>query len=259
MTRKYIVLGLISACFEPVVSGQGKDLKAITPRTRTKTKAVSSLARKHARNERGFTFVQLLFVVAIVLILSALALPSFLNSSRPMRMRNDANALADLIVMARMRAATEFSRTQVYCTPSPASGPAFCQLKSLAYPGTGSYTAETQTVYLSPGVSFGIPSTITTSVPNQTSGAYQGDAQQYTPIAASNTAHPVIVFNSRGLPIDPNGGTIVTGDYALYLKDTAGSYYAVSVNLTGRPALYSFANGAFSCLRTSDAAACGGN
>jgi type II secretory pathway pseudopilin PulG len=218
-----------------------------------------------AQNERGFTLIQLLFVVAIVIVLSAIAVPSFLNSSRPMRIRNDANALADLVTMARMRAATEFSHAEVYCTPAPASGPANCQLRSLPYPGTGSWIYEPQTVYLSSGVSFGIPTSITTPVPNQTStGAYQGDAQQYTPLAAANTANPVIVFNSRGLPVDPTGttgtnGTVPTADYVFYLKDTAGNYYAVAANLTGRPALYTYANGVFTCLRTSDAAPCGTN
>jgi Tfp pilus assembly protein FimT len=186
------------------------------------------------------------------MILAIMAVPSFLNSSRPMRIRNDANALANLIVMTRMRAATEFARTQVYCTPSPTSGPALCQMRSMQFtttPATGTWVYEPQKVYLSPGVSFGYPSTITTYLPNQTSGAFQGDAAQYTPIAATNTTNPVINFNSRGLPIDPNGGSTLTADYALYLKDPAGNYYAVGVNLTGRPDVYSFAGSAFSVLR----------
>lgn len=226
-------------------------LNATAMRTRSKAKIASSFARKRAHNACGFTLMQLLFVVAIVVILTAMAVPSFLNSSRPMRIRNDANALANMIVMARMRAATEFTRTEVYCTPSPTSGPALCQMRSLQFtttPATGTWNLEPQTVYLSPGVRFGIPSSITTYLPNQGT-AYQGDAAQYTPLASSNTTNPVIIFNSRGLPIDPNGGSTLTSDYALYLTDQTGNYYAISVNLTGRPDLYSFANGVFTLLQ----------
>lgn len=226
-------------------------LNATAIRTRTKAKPTPSFAGERARNARGFTMIQLLIVVAVVVVLAAMAIPSFLNSSRPMRIRNDANALANLIVMARMRAATEFSRTEIYCTPTPTSGPALCQMKSLQFtttPSTGTWNSEPQTVYLSPGVSFGAPSSITTYLPNQGT-AYQGDAAQYTPLAAANTSNPVIIFNSRGLPIDPNGGSTLTADYALYLKDQTGSYYAISVNLTGRPDLYSFANGVFTLLQ----------
>lgn len=191
--------------------------------------------------------MQLIFVVAIVMILTVIAVPSFLNSSRPMRIRNDANALANLVVMARMRAATEFSRVQVYCTLAPTSGPGFCRLRSTAFPNTANWVTEPQVVYLSPGVSFGIPSSITTALPNQSStGAYQGDQAQNTP-SATNT--PVIIFNSRGLPVDALNGTALTADYALYLHDQTGTYYAVAVNMTGRPDLYSFASGAFSLLR----------
>ncbi len=197
--------------------------------------------------------IQLLVVVAIVIVVAGIAVPSFLNSARPMRLRNDAHALANLITMGRMRASTEFAHVRLYCTPAPTSGQGFCQLQSLSFAAsntacTGSttptWTNELQSVYLSQGVSFGIPPTINGAVLNQTSGAYQGDVQQYTAGgASSNTTNPVIVFNSRGLPVDPTnvactGGTVITPDYVLYLKDPSNNYYALSVNQTGHSTLY---------------------
>ncbi len=198
-----------------------------------------------AYGQRGFSMVQLIFVVAIVLVMSAIALPNFLNSSRPFRMRNDANAIADLVTMARMRAATQFAQVQLMCDLT--SSPGTCRLRSLQYPpSSNTWVDEPQKIYLSQGVRFGIPSTITTYLPNQTTAAYQGDSAQYTPLNVTDTTTPVIIFNSRGLPIDINGK--LNPDYALYLVDQTGHYLAVSVNLTGRPAIYQFSNGVFSVL-----------
>jgi Tfp pilus assembly protein FimT len=174
----------------------------------------------------------MLFVVAIVVTVAAIAVPSILNSTRPMRLRNDAHALANLVTMARMRAATEFAHVEISCFTT--ATPAYCQLQSYGFNGT-QWISEAQKVYLSAGVSFGIPATINTKVTNQ-SVAYQGDAAENTPTVTTN---PIILFNSRGLPIDPTGATTnPTYDYALYLKDTTNNYYAVSVNQTGHPSLY---------------------
>jgi prepilin-type N-terminal cleavage/methylation domain-containing protein len=197
------------------------------------TEMFGSFARR-SRTQRGFSLLQLLFVVAIVGIISAIALPSFVNTSRPYRLRNDAHALASLITMARMRASVEFAHVEVSCTTN--TTPATCILESSQFPNATSFVvgSEPQKIYLSSGVSFGIPTTITTPVRNQ-GVAYQGDLPQNTP---TTTNTPVIVFNSRGLPVDALTGLIPTSDYVLYLKDTTGNYYAVSVNQTGHPSLY---------------------
>jgi len=237
-------------------------------RLRTSTRRPAGFDCNSVRSQRGFSLIQMLVVISIMIVVAGIAVPSFLNASRPNRLRNDAHSLANLITMARMRASTEFAHVRVYCTPSPASGPAYCQLQSMAFnPPSGCTTtypaanscwtpdpappAVPQMVYLSQGVSFGIPTTITTAVLNQPTGscplgsssAYQGDAQQYIPCASASTNNPLIVFSSRGLPVDPTGssgtnGTVPTPDYALYLKDVSGNYYAVSVNQTGHPSLY---------------------
>ena len=180
----------------------------------------------------GFSLLELLTVIAVISVTAAIAVPSFLSSSRPMRLRNDAHALANLITMARMRASTEFAHVEVACTTNVT--PAYCILESSQFPNPTSFIvgSEQQKIYLSTGVSFAIPPAINTNVSNQTV-AYQGDAAQNTPTVTTN---PVIPFNSRGLPVDAATGGISTADYALYLTDTAGNYYAVTVNQTGHPA-----------------------
>lgn len=213
----------------------------------TKATVHPKAANAGTNNARGFTLLQLVVVVAIVVVITAVAVPSFISFSRPNRLRNDANALVSMITMARMRASSEFAHVQVICTPAPTSGPAFCQLQSKPFNGT-TWNSDNQTVYLSPGVSFGIPASTAVSAypPGQSSGAYQGDATQYTPIATSNTTTPVILFNSRGIPIDTVSFQ-PTPDYAFYLKDQVGSYIAVAVNLAGRPDVYAFGNDMAAC------------
>lgn len=232
-------------------------MRTFIMRGRAKAK-VPGLALRNVCDARGFSLIELLFVVAIVVILSAIALPSFLNSSRPFRLRNDANGLVNLVTMARMRAATTFSRVRLNCTTSPA--PATCKLESMQYtstPATGVWVFEPGQTYLSAGVSFGFPPSMTSGfLPNQSVAASQGNAQQNTPTVTTN---PLMVFNSRGLPVDPTiglttSGTVLTPDYALYLTDQTGKYMAVSVNMTGRPSLYTYGmNGA---LCTVPAAPC---
>jgi type II secretory pathway pseudopilin PulG len=196
----------------------------------------------------GFTLVQTMVVASIVILVSAIAVPSFVNSTRPGQIRNDARTLASLVTMARMRASTEFAHVQLYCTLAPASGPPNCQLQSMGF-NAATWTAEPQTIYLSKGVSFGIPATITTPVKNQTTGAYQGNQAQNTPTA---TANPTIIFNTRGLPVDVATGKIFAPDYALYLTDNAGHYYAVTVNQTGHPSVYRWASATLAFINLSE-------
>jgi type II secretory pathway pseudopilin PulG len=224
-------------------------VKAIIIRRRTKTEAAASLVPMHvpmhARDASGFSLMQLLVVVAIFVVVAGIAAPHFLSSVQPVRIRNDANAIANLVVMARMRASTEFAHVEVLCTTN--TTPATCVLESSAFPNPTSFTAnsELQKIYLSSGVSFGIPASITGYLPNQSSAstAYQGDAAQGV------TTTPAIPFNSRGLPVDVATGVTPTADYALYLTDVTGHYYAIVVNLTGRPDIYQYANGVFTLLQ----------
>lgn len=230
---------------EPGTTGQGERVKATIIRRRSKTEAATGRVAMRPHDARGFSLMQLLVVVAIFVVVAGIAAPHLLTSVQPVRIRNDANALANLVVMARMRASTEFAHVEVLCTTNVT--PAYCVLESSAFPNPTTFTAnsEPQKIYLSSGVSFGIPSTLTGYLPNQSSAAYQGDAAENTP---SVTTTPIIPFNSRGLPVDQATGLAMTADYALYLTDVTGHYYAVAVNLTGRPDLYQYNSGVFTLL-----------
>lgn len=215
-------------------------------RLRSSTRRPARFDRDSIRRQGGFTLIQMLVVVAIFVIVAGMAVPSFMHSAQPMRLRNDAHALANLISMARMRATTEFAHVEVLCTTNVT--PAYCVLESSQYPNPNTFVvnSELQKIYLSQGVTFGIPSTINTNVLNQ-SAAYQGDS------AEGVTTTPSIPFNSRGLPVDyATGTTAGQGDYAFYLKDPTNNYYAVSVNATGHPTLYQWNSTALAFTRMQE-------
>src|SRR5262249_12974364 len=154
--------------------------------------------------------------------------PSIARTARNSRLRNDARGLAGQIMMARMRAAETFGRTQIACTISGNS----CKTQLEGY-GSGSFTDESngQVQILSAGNSFGIPAGVSSGVGGQ-SGA--------TPTQSAN-----IIFNSRGVPIDNSGAAV--SNYALYLKgDSANSaYIAISVDLSGRATLWNYTGSSF--------------
>lgn len=177
--------------------------------------------------EAGFTLLELLVVVVIGTILTVLAIPSYSALTATYRIRKDADSIASLANMARMRAASDFARAQLSCSTSTSS----CSLLIWPY-GASSGTAETQqTVVLSSGVSFGIPSGITAGAGGQSGEVpYQGSRVQ--------TIANSMFFNSRGQPIANNTVGTATTDFAIYLLGKDGASMAVAVDASGRPVVY---------------------
>jgi Tfp pilus assembly protein FimT len=167
----------------------------------------------------------LLVVVAIVTAIIAVATPQLSSFNRAYKIRNDADSIANLINLARMRAAATFSRVEVSCSTTTNQ----CSLQTQAYKST-TWVADSnqQTVNLSSGVSFGIPSGLTVGAGNQSAGPYQGSQAQSVSYA--------MIFNSRGLPIG-NNGTAVT-DYAFYLVGPNNVSLAIAVDGAGKAYVY---------------------
>src|SRR2546425_759614 len=173
------------------------------------------LKRTHMRNtpyrehcHRGFSIIELMIVVVVGIILTAMAIPTFRTIQRNLRTGGDARDINGEIVLAKMGAASDFTKARVY---ADLSGQTF-HIDVWDKSGSGSWGIEGGTQPLSQDVTWGYGSL--SSPPSGT--------------AITNTA--CIVFNSRGIPVDSTGTPTANGVF--YITD-GSSVYSVTVSATG--------------------------
>jgi Tfp pilus assembly protein FimT len=205
--------------------------------------------KRTAQNKRhaGFSTLEMLIVVGLSVILTAIAVPSFNSISRSLRVSGDLRSLNGLLAQAKMRAASDFTHARVYADLSgnayqlqvwfkAGNGGAGCWVAD-ADPNRTSPTCLTYntghpsgTLFtLSQGNTFGFGSLTTGPTPGQT------PIGQATPCldnanSTLGTTTACIVFNSRGTPINSTGAPLATG--AFYV--TNGTVVdGVTVSATG--------------------------
>jgi type II secretory pathway pseudopilin PulG len=187
---------------------------------------MSALAR-----QQGYTLIDTLVVVGLISLVSAIALPMTGSALSGQRFKGDAQALNNLVGLAKMRASAGFTRARVRANTLDNT------FVLERWDKTGAaWVSEGATESLFRGVRFGfgaIPTpppdtqdTIAQSPPCRV-GILPGSA------VIGNTA--CIVFNSRGLPIDGDG--VLFGGHALYLTDGT-AVQATTVTATPRIRLW---------------------
>jgi prepilin-type N-terminal cleavage/methylation domain-containing protein len=177
------------------------------------------------QREHGFSIVELLFVVAIAAIMAVIAIPNVFKTQEDMRLKGDGRAIAQMVGLAKMRAAAKFSRARLFVDFG--AGNFFLQYfdKTTA---TCCWITEGAQTLLSPGVSFGF-GILAAPPPNTQPAIQQSPAcTDGAGTAIANTA--CIVFNSRGIPINPLNGAALGGN-AIYLTDGVG-VFATTVTAT---------------------------
>lgn len=100
-----------------------QDYKASSKRVGSGTRADLAVARGGGRTygyERGFTITELMIVVAIIGVLTAVASPSILRTLANIRMRSSVKEIASELQLARLKAITQNTNVTVcFYGPSP--------------------------------------------------------------------------------------------------------------------------------------------
>ncbi|OFW43447.1 MAG: hypothetical protein A3J28_10365 [Acidobacteria bacterium RIFCSPLOWO2_12_FULL_60_22] len=191
--------------------------------------------------QRGFSLIELLIVVVVSLIATAMAAPSFVSTLRNYRISGDGRDLNGEILTAKMRAASNFTMARVYADTSANTFRIETWDKANeCWKTEGAADCTTQlSNSLSGGVSFGYGSL---GSPPAGTQATIGQALPCKPGATSVppgndptggsdiTSTACIMFNSRGIPVDNSRAPFA--DNALYITDT-NAVYGVTISATG--------------------------
>jgi Tfp pilus assembly protein FimT len=199
---------------------------------------------------RGFSTLELVMVLSVGIVLTAMAVPGMRTALQSYRSLGDARSLTDAVSMAKMRAAADFTESRVYADTSlnhyrvetwsipalPTGSASKCwvtdgdQYCSAQYSSPNTPPSNS----LSSGISFGYgsissPPSGTQSTIGQ-AAACQSDAEKTAGSVGDVANSACIVFNSRGIPVDYTMAP--TSSDALYLTDNS-SAYGVTVLATG--------------------------
>lgn len=187
------------------------------------------MAQARSAREQGFTLVQMLVVLSVAGILSAIAIPFTANTFALFRLGGDARSLRNGVSMTKMRAASDFTLARFYV--NLAGGTHHVEIwQKVGPPG---WVAEGGTTYLSSNDSFGFGGA---AVPPPDAPAPIGQAPPCLDNAGTAIAGTAcVIFNSRGIPVDGTGAP--TGADAIYITDGA-SLYGVTVSASGQLRLW---------------------
>jgi Tfp pilus assembly protein FimT len=209
------------------------------------SKRTAERMKRDAGNKRqaGFSTLELLVVVAMSLIITAIAIPGFLKTSAYLRAVGDLRALNGLAAQAKMRAAADFTRARLF---ADLNGNTY-QLQVWNKAGgcwvadgdvtntciTYSQSAPSGTVIaLSQGDTFDFGSLSSGPTPGQATIQQAGTCKKDNGNSPVNGS-ACILFSSRGVPIDPTSYAPISTD-ALYVKNAnLGMVYAVTVSSSG--------------------------
>lgn len=179
-----------------------------------------------SKHMRGFTVSEVLITLLVIMVLSAIAIPSIQSVVQSYRTAESARGIASQLSLARMRAASAFKQTELNCSSTTNS----CQVQvcsAASNPCAGFSPTAESTFFLPTGISFGYGN-ISTAAGTQT--------------AIANNLQ--MIFNSRGIPVDTTGAP--TANYAMYVTDQGGNTFAVSVYATGRVTVWKYMSSAWS-------------
>lgn len=173
---------------------------------------------------QGYTAIELLIVVGLIAVISAISLPLMGQAMADYRISGDARGMSASLTLAKMRAASAASQSRLYFDLEQRA----YRVEVLGRGTSPTWTQDGPSSRLATGVTpgFGMLDT----PPPDTQPAIRQAAACRTPGGASIGNTACIVFNSRGTPVDAFGAP--TSQEALYSTD--GTFvYAATVLTSG--------------------------
>ena len=177
------------------------------------------------RDDRGFSLLEMMMVVALLGVLTVIAVPMSGNTIKFLKLSGDARELANITAVAKMRAAAKFTQSRVYIDRAGRSFDVQTYDKTSA-----SWVTEGGATSLSSTVVFGYGPVTDPPADTQTAIGQSPECPDTAspPAPIANTS--CIVFNSRGIPIDSTGSPI--GTNAIYVNDGI-AVYGITIAATG--------------------------
>ena len=186
------------------------------------SKEISNRIRHY---QQGWTLVEICLVVLLIGIISAISIPSFISLRRLAQINGDAHDLADLVMLAKLRAAGDFTHGRLYVDVSVSKFHIETWNRTTTH-----WDTEGGVFSLFNGNSFGYGSLVNPPAGTQSSIGQPPSCQALGGGNGTIANTACIEFNSRGIPVDSNGTP--TGNDALYITDGA-AVYVVTVSATG--------------------------
>ena len=194
--------------------------------------------------QSGFTLIELLIVIAMIMVISAMAVPSLMRSIADMRLRGRAISVQGLFQTARMRAVRD---NKMYYVRSEVLSSGETRVY-IDINGNSQYDNGEPSV----GVSSNSPLGAKANAPNKTTlytdlGVSSSDFDNYK----GGDTTIAMQFNSRGLPCQSSGLCIDNYGYVYYFEDSRSGvtgpgpvWAAVAVTKAGRMKTYVFSGDA---------------
>jgi len=173
--------------------------------------------------------IEVLAALVITGAIAAIGLPVTGNTLAEFRLRGDAQALANTMALAKMRAAAVFSTSRLYVDLTTKT----YRVETWRRTGAPAWVADGGETSISSrdALSFRM---VASPPPNTQAAIAQAPAcRNAANQAIAGTA--CVLFNSRGIPVDSTGAPTGTG--ALYVSGDPG-VWAVTVSATGQVQLW---------------------
>jgi Tfp pilus assembly protein FimT len=183
-----------------------------------RTRSIAGSRSPEADASRGFSLIELVIAVLVIITLAAIAIPKVVSITQEFRMANDIRSISAQIFLARMRAASAGARSRLNFNTTANT----YQIEVL---NGSTWTIYGGTINLETGDTFGY-------------GSITTPAGQQSPIAQTTP----IYFNSRGMATDSSGN--VTANSAIYFTNIRG-YAAIAVSIAGQPTSYTYTGSAW--------------